>query len=157
MLNSLIAQDNAWGRHQWYIHHIDDTVEAQDDAQVCPGIRTPKPCLKMSLIPCNCCQVGLLKCCCCSVAKLCPTFGDSMDSSTLGACFPLSPRVCSVSIPWFFKRNHRSYVFLWNFQIFILHQGSGFCSRQPIFNIWASGESLGFPFKGPRLGGKHSS
>ena len=163
MLNSLIAQDSPWGRHQWYIHHIDNTVGAQDDAQGHPGTWTPKLSLKMSLIPCNCCQVGLLERCCCLVTKLCPNFCGPMDSSTPGSCLPLSSKVCSVSVPWFFKRNQKSYIFLWNFPNFYytvdvkFHQGSGSCWRQLIFNIWASGESLGFLFKGPRLGGKHSS
>ena len=121
MLNSLIAQDNPWGRHQWYSHHIDDTVGAQDDAQGCPGTWTPKLSLKMSLIPYNCCQVGLLECCCCLVAKLCPNFCDPMDSSTPGSSvFHYLPEFAVSQLPDF-SREIRNFTFFYEiFQIFII-------------------------------------
>ena len=121
MLNSLIAQDKPWGRHQWYIHHTDDTVGAQDDAQGCPGNWTPKLSLKMSLIPCNCCQVGLLECCCCLVAKLCPNFCDPMDSSTPGSSvFHCLPEFAVSQFPDFSREIRNFTSFYEIFQIFII-------------------------------------
>ena len=73
----------------------------------------------MSLIPCNCCQVGLLKCCCCSVAKLCPTFCDPMDSSTLGASVSHYLPEFSVSQFHDFSREIRDLMFFYEISKFL--------------------------------------